>query len=59
MSVAEGGQAYFLDISALVKLYDQELGSEVVEAWVATPGIRLWVLDLTRVELYSVFSRKV
>jgi len=59
MRVAESGQAYFLDNSALVKLYHQELGSEVVETWAATPGVRLWVSDLTRVELYSVFSRKM
>jgi predicted nucleic acid-binding protein len=59
MSVAEGGQAYFLDTSALVKLYHQELGSDVVEAWAATPSIRLWVSDLARIELHSVFSRKV
>jgi predicted nucleic acid-binding protein len=57
--VAEGGQAYFLDTSALVKLYHQELGSDVVEAWASTPSIRLWVSDLARIELHSVFSRKV
>jgi hypothetical protein len=37
MSVAEGWGAYFLDTGALVKLYHQELGSEVVETWAATP----------------------
>ena len=57
--MAEGGQAYFLDTSALVKLYHQELGSDLVEAWAATPSIRLWVSDLARIELHSVFSRKV
>jgi hypothetical protein len=38
MNVAESGEAYFLDTNALVKLYHQELGSEVVEAWAATPS---------------------
>ena len=37
MSVAEGGEAYFLDTRALVKLYHQELCSEVVEAWAVPP----------------------
>jgi predicted nucleic acid-binding protein len=59
MSVAEDGQVYFLDTSALVKLYHQELGSDVVEAWAAMASIRLWVSDLARTELHSVFSRKV
>jgi hypothetical protein len=35
--VAEGGGAYFLDTSALVKLYHQELGSEVAAAWAVPP----------------------
>jgi len=39
MNVAESAPTYFLDTSALVKLYHQELGSEVVEAWAATPSI--------------------
>jgi uncharacterized protein len=59
MSVAESGHAYFLDTSTLVKLYHQELGSEIVEGWAATPSVQLWVSDLARVELHSVFSRKV
>jgi hypothetical protein len=37
MSVTEGGEAHFLDTSALVKLYHQELGSEVAEAWAVPP----------------------
>jgi uncharacterized protein len=59
MSVAESGHAYFLDTSALVKLYHQELGSEIMEGWAATPSVQLWVSDLARVELHAVFSRKV
>jgi hypothetical protein len=37
MNVAESAPTYFLDTSALVKLYHQELGSEVAEAWAVPP----------------------
>jgi predicted nucleic acid-binding protein len=57
--VAESGHAYSLDTRALVKLYHQELGSEIMEGWAATPSVQLWVSDLARVELHAVFSRKV
>jgi predicted nucleic acid-binding protein len=59
MNVAEEETIYFLDTSALAKLYHQEQGSETVERWAADHTIRLWLSDLARVELHSVFVRKV
>ena len=59
MNVADGETIYFLDISALAKLYHQEQGSEMVEGWAADHTIRLWLSDLARIELHSVFVRKV
>jgi predicted nucleic acid-binding protein len=59
MNVAAGETVYFLDTSALTKLYHQEQGSEMVEGWAANPTIRLWLSDLARIELHSVFVRKV
>ena len=57
--MAEAGATYFLDTSALIKLYHQEEGSEVVEAWAADQTAQIWLSDLARVELHSVFVRKV
>jgi uncharacterized protein len=59
MNVAEGETVYFLDTSALAKLYHQEQGTEMVEGWAADHAIRLWLSDLARIELHSVFVRKV
>ena len=59
MNVAEGERIYFLDTSALAKLYHQEQGSETVEGWAADHTIQIWLSDLARVELHSVFVRKV
>jgi uncharacterized protein len=59
MNVAEGETVYFLDTSALAKLYHQEQGSETVEGWAADHTIQIWLSDLARVELHSVFVRKV
>jgi uncharacterized protein len=59
MNVAEGETIYFLDTSALAKLYHQEQGSEMVERWAADHTIRLWLSDLARAEFHSVFVRKV
>jgi hypothetical protein len=56
MNVAEGETVYFLDTSALAKLYHQEQGSEMVEGWAADHTIRLWLSDLARIELHSVLS---
>ena len=57
--MAEEETIYFLDTSALAKLYHQEQGSEMVEGWAVDHTIRLWLSDLARVELHSVFVRKV
>ena len=59
MNVAEGEPIYFLDTSALAKLCHQEQDSEIVEGWAADHTIRLWLSDLARVELHSIFVRKV
>jgi len=59
MNVAEGEAVYCLDTSALAKLYHQEQGSEMVGGWAADHAIRLWLSDLARIELHSVFVRKV
>jgi uncharacterized protein len=59
MNVAEEETIYFLDTSALAKLYHQEQGSETVEGWAADHTIQIWLSDLARVELHSVFVRKV
>ncbi len=40
---------YFFDTSALVKLFQVENGSEVVEWIVNDPDNDLWVLDLVRI----------
>jgi uncharacterized protein len=58
-NVAEEETIYFLDTSALAKLYHQEQGSEMVEGWAADHTVRLWLSDLARVELHSVFVRKI
>jgi predicted nucleic acid-binding protein len=57
--VAEGRRTYFLDTSALAKLYHQEPGSESVEAWAADDTVLLWVSDLARAEFHSALIRKV
>jgi predicted nucleic acid-binding protein len=59
MNVAEGETIYFLDTSALAKLYHQGQGSEMVERWAADHTIGLWLSDLARAEFHSVFVRKV
>lgn len=58
MNVAEGETIYCLDTSALAKLYHQEQGSET-EGWTSDHTIWIWLSDLARVELHSVFVRKV
>jgi hypothetical protein len=58
-TVAEAGAIYFLGTSVVVKLYHQELGSEVVEGSADDPSLELWISELTRAEFHSVFVRKV
>lgn len=50
---------YYLDTSALVKLYHQETGTEQVEALFAHSENSLIVSELAVVELYSTVARKV
>jgi uncharacterized protein len=57
--VAERHPTYFLDTSALAKLYHHEPGSDLVEAWAADETVLLWISDLARIELHSALIRKV
>lgn len=49
---------YFFDTSALVKLFQVEKGSEIVEEIVKDPDNDLWVLDLVRIEFLSSIYRR-
>lgn len=49
---------YFLDTSALAKLYHPEIGSERLESLVQAPGTRLIVSQLSLIEIQSVFATK-
>jgi uncharacterized protein len=49
----------FLDISALAKLYHEEVGSAYVERIVNQPGSKCIVSRLSLVEMESVFATKV
>jgi predicted nucleic acid-binding protein len=59
MNMANGELLYFLDTSAVAKLYHEEPGSEVVEDLASSPTIQLWIAELTHVEFHSVCLRKV
>ena len=50
---------YFVDTSALAKLYHPEIGSERMEALAQSPGSRLIISQLALVEIESVFAAKV
>ncbi len=50
---------YYLDTSALIKLYHQETGTVQVEALFEDPENSLVVSELAAVELYSTVARKV
>lgn len=50
---------YFLDTSALAKLYHKEAGSEYMERIVKEPGSRCVISRLSIVELESVLAIKV
>ena len=50
---------YFLDTSAVAKLYHQETGSEYVDRIVKEPGSRSIISRLSIVELESVLAIKV
>ena len=50
---------YFVDTSALAKLFHPENGSERLEALAKEPGSRLIISQLSLVEIQSVFATKV
>jgi predicted nucleic acid-binding protein len=50
---------YFLDTSALAKLYHEELGSDYVERILNQPGAKGIVSRLSIIEMESVFAIKV
>ena len=49
---------YFLDTSALVKIYYEEEGSRQVECIVEKADNEIYVSSLSRVEFVSVLNRK-
>src|SRR5215510_10909357 len=59
MNVANGELSYFLDTSAIAKLYHQEIGSDLVENLASSPRAHLWIAELTQVEFHSVCLHKV
>jgi predicted nucleic acid-binding protein len=50
---------YFIDTSALAKLYHAEVGSPQMEMLVQSPDNRLIISQLSVIELQSVFAAKV
>jgi predicted nucleic acid-binding protein len=56
---ASEAPVYFLDTSALIKRYHTETGSEVVEDVFRDPAAHLFISDLSIIELYSAFARRV
>jgi uncharacterized protein len=50
---------YFIDTSALAKLYHVEIGSTKMETVAQTPNARLIVSQLSLIEIQSVFATKV
>ena len=54
MTVSEP-PVYFLDISALVKRYHPERGSEVVQRAFADPTARRLISDISIIEVHSAF----
>ena len=50
---------YFLDTSALAKLYHPEIGSERMESLAQSPGAQMIISELSLIEIESVFATKV
>ena len=50
---------FFLDSSALIKLYHNEPGTERVDHLFAATDTTLVISELTAVEMYSALARKV
>jgi uncharacterized protein with PIN domain len=49
---------FFVDTSALVKLFQEEAGSGIVEEIANDQNNELWILDLSRIEFYSCIFRR-
>jgi predicted nucleic acid-binding protein len=49
----------FFDTSALVKRYHREVGTDVVEGAFTDPGATRMISDLSVIECYSAFAKKV
>jgi uncharacterized protein len=49
----------FFDTSALVKRYHREVGSDVVDAAFASKDVTRMISDMTVIECYSAFAKKV
>ncbi len=50
---------YFVDSSALAKVYHVETGTSKMVAMLAEPGSEFFISSLTVIEIRSVFSQKV
>jgi uncharacterized protein len=48
---------YFFDTSGLIKLYHQEIGTEVVELIFSDPGSLIYISELSHVEFRSALTR--
>ncbi len=48
----------FFDTSALVKLFHDERGSELVIEWVEAKDNDIWVLELARIEFFCAVYRR-
>ncbi len=49
---------FFVDTSALVKLFQEEIGSRIVEDIINDNNNDLWILDLSKIEFYSCIFRR-
>jgi uncharacterized protein len=49
----------FFDTSALVKRYHREVGTDVVDAAFASKDVTRMISDITVIECYSAFAKKV
>ncbi len=52
-------KTYFLDTSALVKRYHQEVGTTVIDRLFAEPDVILLISDIGIIEWYSAMALKV
>ena len=51
--------SYFLDTSALFKCYHLEAGTDEVNALLQREDARVYISDLSIIELHSALARKV